>query len=435
MTSGFLKNITLTFASRFSSAVFTALSTILIARAFGPVGKGIFTMVAFIPALALNIGHLGLGNANTYLISQDKDKTKNSFYNSFWYGLIIGSLFIIIFALLYRFFPRDIFGKGDIGSRYFLVALFTIPFALWENFYQGIFVGRQEFKFFNLVSLFSKVLLFIGLLIFTLILKIDIRWSVLYYLVIMILPATVYNLYLLFHYSWPNNFDKSILKQAINFGFRSYLACILAYLVLRSDIYFVNLYRGFQEVGFYSIATNFVDAILLIVSSTTLVLFPRITENQEQSFDITLKVSRAISFIIGSIIIFSFIFGKWFIPLIFGAAYKASLPAFYVLLPAIYFWAITSILLQFFASRNLPWIVVFIWLPGFIINIILNIIYIPRYGIVAAALTSLLAYSLTFVLYYLYLQRIQKTRLRQLLITNISEIKLVINKLIKRNEN
>jgi len=251
----------------------------------------------------------------------------------------------------------------------------------------------------------------------------------------MILPATIYNLYLLFHYGRPNNFDKSIFKQAINFGFRSYSACILAYLVLRSDIYFVNLYRGFQEVGFYSIATNFVDAILLIVSSTTLVLFPRITGNQEQSFDITLKVSRAISFIIGSIIIFSFIFGKWFIPLIFGAAYKASLPAFYVLLPAIYFWAITSILLQFFASRNLPWIVVFIWLPSFIINIILNIIYIPRYGIVAAALTSLLAYSLTFVLYYLYLQRIQKTRLRQLLITNISEIKLVINKLIKRNEN
>jgi O-antigen/teichoic acid export membrane protein len=420
--SSFTKNIAITFSSRFFAAIFAALSTIIIARAFGPIGKGIFTMVAFFPSLALNLGHLGLGNANTYLIAQDKERTKKSFYNSFWGGLIIGWFFIIIFTLIYRFYPHEILGKGDIGTRYFLFSLITIPFILWENFYQGIFVGRQEFKFFNLISLFSKILLFVGLLILALVLKPDMRYSVFYYLFLMVFPAIIYSIYFLIHYGFPFELDKQIFFRTINFGIRSYLACLLAFLVLRSDIYFVNLFRGLQEVGLYSLAVGFGDGILLLVSSIALVLFPKITENQEQSLEITLKVLRIVSFLVGAIIIFSFVFGRWFIPLVFGESFRASLPAFYVLLPAIYFWAINNFLTQFFSSKGYPWKSVFLWFPGLLLNIILNIIYIPRYGIIAAALTSLSAYFVTFVLHYLYLQRFGKVSFLKILVPPKSEI-------------
>jgi O-antigen/teichoic acid export membrane protein len=420
--SSFTKNIAITFSSRFFAAVFTALSTIIITRAFGPTGKGILTMVAFIPALALQIGHLGLGNANTYLISKDKTKIKNAFSNSFWLGLYLGLVFIIIFGALYRFFPQIIMGKGDFGNRFFILSLFAIPFILWENLFQGIFVGKQEFKFFNLIALFDKTLLFIGLVILIFFFKVDIKWVVYYYICLMVLPSILFGIKFLIETGFPNIFDKLFFKQAVNFGFRSYTACLLSYLVLRSDIYLVNLFRGLKEVGFYSVATNYADAILLIVSSTALVLFPKITENQEQSLETTLKVSRIISFIIGTIVILSFIFGGWFIPLVFGESFRASLPAFYVLLPAIYFWGINNFLTQFFGSKGYPWIAVFLWLPGLLLNIVLNIIYIPIHGAIAAACTSLLAYFLTFILHYFYLQRFGKVSFFKILVPPKSEI-------------
>lgn len=429
LKSTFLKNIFYTFSNRFLSAVFTSLSTILIVRAFGPVGKGIFTMVAFFPTLALQFGHLGLGNANTYLIAQDKEKTKQSFYNSFWYGLIISWLFIIIFSLIYRYSPTPILGKGDIGNWAFYLSLFAIPFILWENFYQRIFVGRQEFKFFNFIILLSKILLFLGLTFLIYFLKIDltkIKIAVIYYVILISFPALVYTLYFLFKYQFPFEFDRSLFKKAINFGIRSYLACLFAFLVLRSDIYLLNYFRGLQEVGWYSLAVGFCDGILLITSSIALVLFPKITENQRQSLEMTLKVSRVVSFLVGTIIIFSFLCASWFIPLVFGVSFKASLPAFYILLPAIYFWSITSFITQFFASKGYPWITVFIWLPGLIINIILNLIYIPLYGIIAAAVTSLIGYFLTFVLHYIYLQKYSKTPLSVILIPKKEEIKELI---------
>ena len=433
--SSFTKNIAITFSSRFFAAVFTFLSTIIIARAFGPIGKGIFTMVAFIPALALNIGHLGLGNANTYLISQDKTKSKNAFSNSFWLGLYLGLFFIIIFASLYRFYPQLLMGKGDFGNRFFILSLFTIPFILWENLFQGIFVGKQEFKFFNIVALLDKLLLFIGLVILIFFLKLDIKWLVYYYVILMILPSILFEIKLLIQEGLPNIFDRLLLKQAANFGIRSYSACLLAFLVLRSDIYFVNLFRGLADVGLYSVAVGFADGILLIVSSVTLVLFPKITANQDQSLETTLKASRAISFVIGTIVIISFIFARWLIPLLFGINFIASLPVFYILLPAIYFWSISSILLQFLASKGIPWPTIYLWLPGLIFNIILNIIFIPIYGIIAAALTSLAAYSLTFLLYFIYLGTFNKIHISNLLIPRLSEIKSIIQNVFKKYEN
>lgn len=426
--SSFLKNIFYTFSSRFLSAIFTSLSTILIARAFGPIGKGIFTMVAFFPALALQFGHLGLGNANTYLIAQDKEKTKKSFYNSFWYGLFLAWFFIITFSLIYQKSPPLILGKGDIGDWAFYLSLFAIPFVLWENFYQGIFVGRQEFKFFNFVILLSKILLFLGLVFLIYFWKINlanIKIAIIYYIALISLPAIIYTLYFLFKYQFPFEFDRILFKKAINFGLRSYLACLFAFLVLRSDIYLLNYFRGLQEVGWYSLAVGFCDGILLIVSSISLVLFPRITENREQSLEITLKVTRLSSIMLIIILVFSFLFGKYVVLLLFGKEFMNSLFPFYILLPAIYFWGINSFLTQFFASKGYPWMTVLLWLPGLLLNIILNILYIPLYGTIAAAFSSFLSYLLTFVLSYFYLQNYQRVSLSYIFLFQKEDIKII----------
>ncbi len=264
----------------------------------------------------------------------------------------------------------------------FYLSLFTVPFILWENFYQGIFVGRQEFKFFNITILISKILLFIGLVFFVYFLKIDlskIRFAVIYYFIMVALPSIIYTLYFLFQFSFPFEFDKILFKKALDFGIRSYLSCLFAFLVLRSDIYILNYFRGLQEVGWYSLAVGFCDGILLIISSIALVLFPKITENQETGIETTLKVSRFSSLFLITIIIFSFFFTKPVIIFLFGYQFINSLLPLYILLPAIYFWGINNFLSQFFGSKGYPWIAAFLWLPGLIINVILNIIYIPIY--------------------------------------------------------
>jgi len=72
-------------------------------------------------------------------------------------------------------------------------------------------------------------------------------------------------------------------KKAIDFGMRSYLACFLCYLILRSDLYMLSTMKGMKEVGFYSVATNFIDAMLLLSASASAVIFPLISKENDKS--------------------------------------------------------------------------------------------------------------------------------------------------------
>ncbi len=261
-------------------------------------------------------------------------------------------------------------------------------------------------------------------------------FSVIYYLFLMIFPATLYTFYFFKHYGFPFKVNKELFLDSINYGIRSYLACLLAFLILRSDIYLINLFRGLEETGLYSLPVSFCDAILLIVSSTGLVLFPKITENQGIGLETTLKVSRVVTFITSIVIISGLIFGGWFIPFIFGENFRASVPVFYILLFAVYFWSVNSLLSQFFASKGYPWAMVWIWLPGVILNILLNIIFIPLHGIIAAAISSLVAYLLIFLLHFMYLQEYNKVSLWQIFILTKQEILNLKHKIkLKHNIN
>jgi len=72
------------------------------------------------------------------------------------------------------------------------------------------------------------------------------------------------------------------LKKARNFGLRSYVACFLCYLILRSDLYMLSVMKGMKEVGLYSIATNIVDGLLILSGSISAIAFPLISANKEQ---------------------------------------------------------------------------------------------------------------------------------------------------------
>jgi len=79
-----LANISTTIASRIIKGVLTLLSAIFISRYFGPENKGIFVLVTTLPLLALNLGNLGLINANIFFTSKNENDSKNLFYNSCW---------------------------------------------------------------------------------------------------------------------------------------------------------------------------------------------------------------------------------------------------------------------------------------------------------------------------------------------------------------
>jgi len=115
--------------------------------------------------------------------------------------------------------------------------------------------------------------------------KINLLSIIILVLVNLIVQVVTYFIILAKRCGLPNifNINISYFKKAINFGMRSYLACFLCYLVLRSDLYMLSIMKGVKEVGLYSVATNFIDAMLLLSASASAVIFPLISKDISKS--------------------------------------------------------------------------------------------------------------------------------------------------------
>lgn len=409
-------DIAVTFIAKVTNSLAIFVFTIIVAHRFGPEGKGLLTLVIFLPDLMFFLWHFGLGNAAIFFLSNDKFDDNTVVKNTIVNASILGIVSSLILLLVAKINPL-IFG-ADFPLKFLYLSILITPFLFLEKFLENIFIGKQKFKLLNAIITLSKILLIFIALYAGFVAKWPLYNMLLLILGSRILLSIIYLITITIQSKgWLlKKININFLKQSLSFGFRSYLACLLCYLILKSDLYMLSIMKGVTDVGIYSIATNFIDEFLLISASASLVIFPLINKERELSVYWVKKISQSVSAIMMFVIAFSLIFGRLLIVFLFGKQFSLSVGPFYILLIAMYFWAILSILTQFFASKNYPWRAVYIWIYPFIINVVLNVWFIPRYGILAAAWSSVIAYFCIFLLHLKLIQKYAKISIWDLII-------------------
>ncbi len=384
-------NIALVFLSKSITALTIMLVLVSIARKFGAEGSGIFTMILLISSLAFSFGNFGLDNANIYYLAKKEDLDKQIFFNTFLQSLAMSLLTIFLFLILCLASPGIL---GSLDYTYFLIALFIIPLVFLEKLLQSIFVGQQNFRQFCFPLVLSKVLVLIATWASIYILKFDLLKTMLVFVIFFSILPLWYLSVLIKKYGFKISFDKRLFLKNFSFGLKSYLVAVLCFLILRSDLYLINIFGGLKDVGLYSVATNFFDGINLITASLALVLFPKMAFSKEKSYQVLLWGSKISLFLIVPSILITIALAKPLIVLLFGLEFLPAVTPFIILLVALIFWSLNIIANQYFASIGLPIYLILLWLGGFIFNLLLNIVYIPKFGIIAASFSSLATYAI-----------------------------------------
>ena len=86
------------------------------------------------------------------------------------------------------------------------------------------------------------------------------------------------------------------------------------------------------------------------------------------------------------------VIGEWLIVTLFGAAYQPAYPALLALLPGLLGLCYASILRLDLLGKNRPGTISLLMGLGALLNLALNLLLIPAYGIVGAAAASSIAY-------------------------------------------
>jgi O-antigen/teichoic acid export membrane protein len=230
-----------------------------------------------------------------------------------------------------------------------------------------------------------------------------------------------------FHWTFDSKIAKYLLKMAWPLAF----SAILVTLYMKIDQIMINSYLGSSSLGIYSTVVSLSESWYFIPVATVSALFPAIMNARKddgQRYQNRLQnLYDLMSFIsVGIAIIMTFAS-----PLVYKILYKAEYAAGAEVL-AIHVWAGIFVFLgtasgQYLIAEGYTKLSLLRTAVGAFVNIILNIWWIPIFGIKGAAWASLIAYAVaTF-----YIILIPKTRAQGfMMLKSIFQINL-IRKLIK----
>lgn len=389
------KNISFTLNRQLLTALLSFLTVILIARSFGPEGNGIYQMVILLPTMIITLINLGIGPATVFYVARKDYHIKTIIKGNLILGLVISAIacLIALFAVLVlgeKIFP-------DIPRMLLLIIITVIPVLLIQSYMLTIFQGLQDFKVFNMISIIPQAVTLLTVVIALWILGGGVEFVVVAYIVGNIV-ALIMSLYYLRNYiSLKTIFDKSYVKNVLNYGWKAHLGNILAFLNYRVDMFLINGFLNPGAVGLYSIAVHIAERLWMLSQAVSTVLLPRISElkdDEESRRQITPLISRWVLIItaLGSLVLVIIV--PYLIPLLFGEEFVGAIVAFQIMLPGIVLGSASRVLSNDIAARGRPEINMYLGFVVITVNVIGNLILIPIMGIKGAALATTISYGL-----------------------------------------
>jgi len=396
--SRFPKDVAWTFATRLLMIVNSVAAGIIVARWLGAKGVGELAVINVAIATVVQLCSFGLPSANTYFISQDQEKLRTAAINSLVFALFFGSLLALGLMELAELRP-DWFGLNS--ATLIRLAAISIPSQLITLIGLNILLAVGKILPFNLLDLVGQSFVLINALVALIFLRRGLTtlvilntataWVVSLFVVVLIIVAARK----LARSQWRP--DASLLARMIRYGIKFHISILAGAIIFRADLLVVNHFRGPDEAGVYSVATQFGMMLMLLPGVIATVLFPRVTAEQDAGGETTALVARYTALVMFlcclAAVPFSFL-----LPLVYGSAFTEATWLLLILLPGVYLVGLESVLVQHFNALGLPRIIPIYWIVTLVVNLILVFVLVPRFGAQGAAIASTVSYALIFVL-------------------------------------
>jgi O-antigen/teichoic acid export membrane protein len=433
-SNGFLKNSFLTLSRQLLSIIIVLVTMIIIARYLGPKGQGSYSLIILLPKILVTFLNLGIGPSSVYYIGKKEIDLNSLFKTNIVSSLVLSAAAYLIGLFVVLFFSDQLF--SSISPMILLAILLILPILFMNQLLQVIFQGKEDFKSFNAILLIGQGTTLVLVAILLILLHGGLIETLLSFAVgqTVTLITIIFLLKRKLSVTFKNGeFSHIFLKKSLIYGIKTHMSNILAFVNYRADLFMISFFLNPAAVGIYVVAVNIAERLWIFSKSISSVLFPRISSltKDEEKNRITSIISRnvlAISVVGGIIFYFS---SDLIIQLLFGDAYQDSTFALKLLLPGIVVGSMSRILSNDIAGRGRPEINMYTSIFTVTTNIVLNIVFIPLYGINGAALATSITYGLNWIIKIIIYNKITGQPYKTFLVLGTTDVSLYL-KLINR---
>lgn len=194
-----------------------------------------------------------------------------------------------------------------------------------------------------------------------------------------------------------------ILKQFFSFALISVVTNGITFLMYRIDYWFVNQYCSPSDLGNYIQACKLGQIFFIVPSILASVVFPVTASGSRKDMNEKMQLlSRILIISYGIVCLFLLITGYWLFPFVFGPTFKNMFTPFALLVPAILSYSVVHLLAAYYGGKRLLSINFWASVLTLVIIIAGDVLIIPFWGILGAALISSIGYSVC-LLYMLHI--------------------------------
>ncbi|HQY12103.1 MAG TPA: polysaccharide biosynthesis C-terminal domain-containing protein [Ferruginibacter sp.] len=373
---------------------------ILIARHFQASVSGAVYYISSIYALVLLFLSLGLESGIIYFAARNGIPLARLFSFSIAWSLLAG---LSVFFAVYVFFPGEYVRIP--GPLLLFSSVCFISGNLLTTYCSGFYYARNDFILPNAVNITCTIILVI----------------VLPYGGRSVIPGISNENYFYVYFGsflvqgiWvaaatkikyiKSGFQQLLSLEQFRLLFRycamAFVGNIIYFLLYRVDYWFVENYCTPEQLGNYIQVSKLGHLFLIVPTILASAVFPITAGGKKENLaQLLTLLSRSIFFVYLFVCVVLILTGQWLFPFVFGESFSGMYMPFLFLIPGILSLSGLFTLTAYFAGNNQVKKNMLGALYALALVLAGNMLFIPKYGINAAALIS----SLGYMVYHVYI--------------------------------
>jgi O-antigen/teichoic acid export membrane protein len=399
----------ITTVSQASSALAGGLAAVVIGRLEGPDGLGVYAVVVATVAILTIVSSLGIESGALYHVSGNRWRPARAARQLQVAALALGIGGLAIGMAIYGVAKEWLFAGIDAST--FLIGLAAIPFALSWLFGSAVALAEERYERSALAPASQAVALVVLITVVTPMKGVP--GAITAYTASHALTAGWVAVIAFGQGSrdargWLRS-TPSDLWAASRFGWKLTLSAILATLNRRADLLILNASASHAAVGWYGVALSVTELQLLLPSSLSRVVVPRVSSldsagaDPERSFVIAKSVRHGVVVsVVGAGLM---AVGLLFVPLVFGSSFEPAVALGWILVPGVAAYGLSSVFSATIVGSGHPGYLLRAAVIVTPVTLVLYLALIPPFEATGAAVASTISYCGTLVLVWLYFRR------------------------------
>jgi O-antigen/teichoic acid export membrane protein len=380
-----------TYAATIGAAVLSLANVLITSRALGPTGRGEFAFLTTVALLASALASLGIEEANGNLAAIVPGARRALASNSLVLAVVLGGAAAGIVALVIALAPAA--GAGS-DPKLRLLAFAAIPLFILQIYLQFLIRADYGFAVTNFASVIGPVITLSVNSVLAAMGLLTVGTALGAWVGAQAIGTGVLVWYVARRLAGFGRPGRRLAREALGFGIKSHAGRVMKTGNYRLDQWLLGAMAGSRELGLYSVAVAWSESLYFLPEALAMVLRPDVVRASAVDaarrtatvFRLALLVS--IPFVIGLVVA-----APLLCVVAFGEEFRGSIDDLRALAPGGFGIVALKLLANALVAQRKPMLANLALGVALAATIGLDVVLIPRYGGLGAAIASTLSYS------------------------------------------